>query len=148
MKPYLRYHCAQQFLGESSNVMQLLPTVPDTKVIRYCRIVGALRHILRYSSWPRKKTQSISSFMANLVRLHFHISVIEPSGRQYGVNGLLDPWWSSTSESNFGVAKKCYEDQYSTLEITAYDTNDTFLVSPGRVESLSTQRHWLVRLVR
>lgn len=50
-------------------------------------------------------------------------------GRHFGIDGLLNSWWTEKSEQNYEKAKRCYIEQYNKLEVRASDTNETFYVS-------------------
>ncbi|KAF6037920.1 ECE2 [Bugula neritina] len=50
----------------------------------------------------------------------------DDTGRHFGINGLLNSWWTNKSNENYSKAKQCYQNQYSNIEIFPYDTNDTF----------------------
>ncbi|XP_067946188.1 neprilysin-1-like [Watersipora subatra] len=58
----------------------------------------------------------------------------DDSGRHYGMDGLINSWWTHKSEENFAKAKRCYEDQYSSLTVSAYGSNDTYMTN-GNITS-------------
>lgn len=58
-------------------------------------------------------------------------------GRHYDVDGLLNSWWTNTSEANFNSIKQCFSKQYSTFEVASFDSNNTIPVCFLRLQSLT-----------